>query len=87
MLTAVFYIVVTSSTMALQFPINQYFSKVEGFNTDWIIEELSPLGFYESGVNKELQVDLKTKNSESFFNSLFPVVVDAVNNLDISKYG
>jgi uncharacterized protein (TIGR02391 family) len=81
---AVFYVVVAGSTIAIQFPINYYYSKVNGFNTDWLDEELSALGFYVVGSNKELQADLKNLNTENFFNSLFDVVLAAASNFEDS---
>jgi hypothetical protein len=81
---AVFYVVVTGSTLAIQFPINYYYSRVYGFNTDVLDEELSALGFYVTGSNKELQADLKNFNSEDFFNSLFTVVMEATSNFEDS---
>jgi uncharacterized protein (TIGR02391 family) len=81
---AVFYVVNAGSTIAIQFPINYYYSKVYGFNTDVLDDQLSQLGFYVAGSNKEFQADLKKFNSEDFFNSLFDVVYDAIANFEDS---
>jgi uncharacterized protein (TIGR02391 family) len=74
---ALFYLVVAGTNIGIQFPINYYYSKVEGFNTDVLDDQLSALGFYITGRNKEFQVDLKKSNSEDFFSSLFDVVYEA----------
>jgi uncharacterized protein (TIGR02391 family) len=81
---AMFYIVVAGSTEAIQFPINYYYSKVDGFNPDWLDDRLSALGFYVVGRNKDLQADLKTFNSENSFNNLYDLVTEVAANLDES---
>ena len=81
---AVFYFVVAGSTMAIQFPIGYYYSKVNGFNTDLLDEELSALGFYVVGSHNDLQADLKNFNSEKLFNGLYDVVLDVATRLEDS---
>ena len=81
---ALFYVVVAGSTIAIQFPIDYYYSKVYEFNTELLKDQLAALGFYAVGQKGELQVDLKTHNSERFFNNLLEVVYDVAANLDES---
>lgn len=79
---AVFYLIPAGSTIAIHFPIEYYYSKVYEFNTDMLDDQLSGLGFYAVGKNGELQADLKTLNSESFFDNLCEVVYEVVANLE-----
>ena len=81
---AVFYLVAAGSTIAIQFPIGYYYSKVYEFNTDMLEDQLSALGFYAVGSKGEFKADLKTLNSEKFFENLREVVYDVVANLDES---
>ena len=83
---AVFYVIPTNSTIAIQFPIDYYYSKVYEFNTDMLNDQLSALGFYAVGKNGELQADLKSLNSEKFFNNLRELVYDIVANLEESMH-
>jgi uncharacterized protein (TIGR02391 family) len=79
---AVFYIVVTGPTIAIQFPIDYYYSKVYDFNTDWLDDQLSGMGFYPSGRRGELYADLKTHNSKDYFERLYDLVIDVVVELE-----
>lgn len=81
---AVFYLVADGSTAAIHFPVDYYLSKVYEFNVDMLDDQLSGLGFYTLGKKGELRADLKTLNSEKFFNSLRDVVDGVVVNLDES---
>ena len=79
-----FYLVADGSTAAIHFPVDYYLSKVYEFNVDMLDDQLSGLGFYTLGKKGELRADLKTLNSEKFFNSLRDVVDGVVVNLDES---
>lgn len=79
---AVFYVIADGSNTAIQFPIDYYYSKVIGFNTDMLDDQLSSLGFHAKGRKGELYVDLKTTNSEAFFNNLLDVVSEIVAFLE-----
>jgi len=79
---AVFYLVVAGSTIGIQFPIGYYYSKVNNFNTDRLDDQLSGMGFYPTGRNGDLQIDLKTYNSKSFFENLEEVVINAVVDIE-----
>ena len=81
---AVFYLVADGSTAAIHFPMGYYLSKVYEFNTDMLEDQLLGLGFHSMGTKGELRAELKSLNSEKFFNSLREVVEGAAANLDES---
>lgn len=79
---AVFYLTGQGIPLKITFPINYYYSKVIGFNVDRFIEELTDLGLNREGKNQEPVVDLRLQNSRAVFNSLFEIIVRAVDELE-----
>lgn len=77
----VFYLVTAGKRRDLHFPITQYYSFVEGFNTEQIVERLIDLGFYPKGTRQEPTIDLKIHNDPEFFESLFDIVAWVADEL------
>ena len=71
---AVFYLAVAGKRRDLLFPVTQYHTDIEGFNTDRLTEQLLDLGFYPRGTNQEPTIDLQTHNDRDFFDALFEIV-------------
>lgn len=71
---AVFYLVNSGKRRTLHFPVNQYHSAVEEFNTDRLSEELLDLGFYPRGAHQEPNADLQVHNDKNFFDALYEIV-------------
>lgn len=77
---AVFYL--GSGGPGLHFPTHGYYAQVVGFDVGWLIEELTDLGFQLAGKKQEPRVDLRLHNDQGFFDTLFDIVVRAVDELD-----
>jgi uncharacterized protein (TIGR02391 family) len=79
---AVFYLFWDRSGYALSFPTSYYYASVVGFNVDRLIEQLTEIGFRPSGKNQEPRIDLHAHNSQSFFEDLFDLVVQIMDELE-----
>lgn len=79
---AVFYLTGQGTPLKIQFPIDYYYSKVIGFNTDRFVEELTDLGLNREGKNQEPVADLRVQNSTAFFEALFETIVRALSELE-----
>ncbi len=78
---AVFYLARDGAAAVLHFPTNNY-GRVVGFNVDRLGEELIELGFRLAGKSQEPRVDLRIYNDQAFFDTLFDLVMQTVNDLE-----
>ncbi|RLC77822.1 MAG: hypothetical protein DRJ03_26240, partial [Chloroflexi bacterium] len=77
----VFYLRATDPEYRLQFSTYHYV-RVVGFNADWLIKELTGLGFQLVGKNQEPRIDLRIHNDQSFFDTLFELVKRTADELE-----
>jgi uncharacterized protein (TIGR02391 family) len=70
----VFYIYSDERAKGIWFPINQYYRRVIGFDTELLEKELRGLGFKQKGKFNDYSVDLNLHNDKEFFDKLFNVV-------------
>ncbi len=70
----------------IQFPIGHY-ACVNNFDVDKLIGELKKLEFQLVGKNQIPMVDLRTHNSQAFFNALFDLIVRTTDKLEESLPG
>ncbi len=71
---SVFYVVIEETWQGIWFPVNQYYSRVIGFDLEQLSENLRDLGFLPSGRHRDFYIDLKEHNDEAFFDALFGLV-------------
>jgi hypothetical protein len=69
-----FYLVVSGNRRDIHVPVKQYYTAVEGFDSDRLSEELMDLGFYPRGKNQEPNANLRVHNSRDFFDALFDIL-------------
>jgi uncharacterized protein (TIGR02391 family) len=77
---AVLYLVVPGQGFSLHFSTS-YYANVVGFNVDRLVEELTELGCQPFGKNQEPRVDLRVHNNQAFFDALFDLVAQTVDEL------
>jgi uncharacterized protein (TIGR02391 family) len=78
----IFYISTGASRHTLHFPVNEYYAYVVGFDVDQLTEELTELGFRPAGKNRNPTIDLRICNDQTFFDTLFDLVVRTADDLE-----
>ena len=71
----VFNIINDRNNPALWFPVNQYYTTVQGVDTESIKRTLYKLGFVPSGKLRDYRLNLRDKNYQAFFDELFSLVI------------
>jgi uncharacterized protein (TIGR02391 family) len=77
-----FYITAGGSSFELEFSVNTYYSIIIGFDLEPLVEELTELGFRPYGKKRNLIIDLRMNNDQTFFDSLFDLVVRMSDELE-----
>lgn len=76
---AAFYLVADKKNPALWFPVNQYYARVVGLDTDPIMRQLRQLGFVPTGKTRDYRLNLRDKNDADFFEALSNLLKNIVN--------
>lgn len=78
----VFYFVRSTKRPGLHFPIKQYYTGVQGFDTERVDEELAQLGCYPRGKNQDPTLDLRVHNSRQVFDALYEIVASIAEEFE-----
>jgi len=76
-----FYLI-AERTPRLQFPVNTYYSLLPGFDSEALKEELLELDFRPYGKRRDVEVELRARNDDHFFNNLAEVVQRTSDQLE-----
>lgn len=78
----VFYLVAGTKGRDMYFPIKQYYTGVQGFDTERVVEELMQLGFYPRGKRQDPTLDLQVHNSREVFDALYEIVASVAEEFE-----
>ena len=78
----VFYLGSGGPEPVLQFPVNNYYVCVVGFDADPLVEELAGRGFRPAGKNRNPTADLRIYNDQAFFDAVFDLVMRTAEELE-----
>ena len=77
-----FRFAVSGENRHLQFPVREYYARVEEFDTERVDEELVQLGCYPRGKNQDPTLDLRVHNSREAFDALFEIVASVADEFE-----
>lgn len=79
---ALLYLVVDGKNRHLHFPIKQYYTGVQEFDTERVEEGLTQLGFYARGKWQAPTLDLRVHNSTQVFDALYDIVASIAEEFE-----
>jgi len=77
-----FRFAVSGQNRHLQFPVREYYSRVQEFDTERVDEELAQLGCYPRGKNQDPTLDLRVHNSREVFDALYEIVASVAEEFE-----